>query len=134
MAGSSGSHLNDAERLPFPPMVLPSRAEPQGRGYRAVPSAALIFCLFVLTFLYILLLQNEKRELSHGLTPDVIPELGQKLHFDVQIFFFPIGWSSSSGWTLKRGSRALETKWTHWSSRGVPGSIASSTNGSPLSW
>lgn len=82
--------------------------------------------------MYILLLKSEKMLIS--LTRDITLELRPNLHFDIQLFFFLVGWSSSLGWTLKRGSRALETKWTHWSSLGVPASIASSTSGFLLSW
>lgn len=52
--------------------------------------------------------EKKKRKISCGLTLDIIPEL----HLDVWVFLFLIGWSSNLGWTLRRGSRVLETKWT----------------------
>lgn len=100
----------------------------------SLPTCNSWICLFWPTHTF-LQLKNEKRKIGHhGLTRDITPKLSWNLCFDIRVFFFLIGWSSSLGWTLKRGSRALETKWTRWSCPGVPESIASSTSGFLLSW
>ena len=44
------------------------------------------------------------------------------------------GWCSSSLWTLRRGSRVQETRWTPWSCPVEPRSTASFTSASPSSW